>query len=152
MLWKSTRHFSSAVASAVVVVSCNSAPIAPPQSEQFVSQIPFGVEQAITVTPVEPRTGENITIESVITNVSTSSLELTSRICGLNLGGDLEMSLPLGVVRCAGFSQTVTLLPGETIRETELRTVNSPAGIFTLEVQHLLDPTHTGEAEIRVVE
>ena len=81
--------------------------------------------------------------------VSTKKAISVSIMIGA-LGGDLAVRLPPAVLRCAGYSQTVRLLPRDSIREFEVQVVGSEAGNYTLAVQHLLDPEHLVTAEVTV--
>lgn len=145
----STRKAIS-VSMMIGALACHSAPVGPAQEVRLVSATPEGLEQTITVAPAEPKKGETIEIASVVVNLSEEPRTVTARVCGLNLGGDLAVRLPPAVLRCAGYSQTVRLLPRDSIREFEVQVVGSEAGNYTLAVQHLLDPEHVVTAEVTV--
>jgi hypothetical protein len=99
-----------------------------------------GLEQRVTLTPAELTTGENVLIQSVITNRGNQPIDLESRICGLTLDTDMDLEWPPGHVVCAGFSMGGSIAPGESRASSELRRVASAPGTYTLRVQHALRP------------
>jgi hypothetical protein len=99
-----------------------------------------GLEQRVTLTPAELTVGENVQIHSAITNRGNQSVTLQSRICGLDLGGDLALTWPPGFSVCAGHSMGGTIEPDETRESSGLRRVNSAPGTYTLRVRHALRP------------
>jgi hypothetical protein len=108
-----------------------------------------GLEQRITLTPSEPTTGEDLIIESVIANKGNQPVALQSRICGLDLGGNLDLKWPPGFGACEGHSQGGDLAPGEARESSARRRVASPPGVYTLRVRHALQPESW--VEVRVV-
>ena len=151
MSWRAVSTKKAISVSIVIgALACDSAPVGPAQEVRLVSATPEGLEQTITVSPAEPKQGETIAIASVVVNLSEEPRTVTARICGLNLSGDLAVRLPPAVLRCAGYSQTVRLLPRDSLREFEVLVVGSEAGNYTLAVQHLLDPEHVVTAEVTV--
>jgi hypothetical protein len=125
-----------------LVASCTAA--TPPATLSSDSDVTLGVlpglEQRVTLTPAELTVGEDVLIHSVITNRGSQPVSLDSRICGLTLGGDLQLTIPPGIVTCAGFSMGGTIAPGESRESSELRRVSSPPGTYTLRVKHALRP------------
>jgi hypothetical protein len=109
-----------------------------------------GLEQHVTLSPAELVTGENVEIHSVITNRGSTAVELESRICGLDLGGDLELNLPTGILVCAGHSIGGTIAPGESRQSSAIRRVSSPPGMYTLRVKHALRPELWVELHVKV--
>jgi hypothetical protein len=109
-----------------------------------------GLEQRVMLSPAEPAAGEVVQIHSVITNRGTTPIELESRICGLDLGGDLQLNLPTGILVCAGYSMGGAIAPGESRESTAIRRVSSPAGTYTLRVRHALRPELWVELRVRV--
>jgi hypothetical protein len=99
-----------------------------------------GLEQRVTLTPSELVSGENVQIQSVITNRGSQVVQLESRICGLDLAGDLELSFPPGFGVCDGYSMHGTIAPGESRSSSELRRVDSKPGTYTLRVRHAVQP------------
>jgi hypothetical protein len=98
------------------------------------------LEQRVTLTPAEPQVGENVTIQSVITNRGTQAVPLSSRICGLDLGGDVQLTHPPGIGFCAGHSTSGSLEPGASRESADIRRVSSLPGTHTLRVRHALQP------------
>jgi hypothetical protein len=108
-----------------------------------------GLEQRVTLSPAELVTGENVQIHSVITNRGSEAIALQSRICGLDVGGDLELPWPPNIAFCGGHSQGGSIAPAETRESTDIRRVVSPPGSYTLRVRHALQPERW--VEMRVV-
>jgi hypothetical protein len=108
-----------------------------------------GLEQRVTLTPAELRVGDDVLIQSVITNRGSQPVSLESRICGLTFGGDLHLTTPPDIGTCAGFSMGGTIAPDESRESSELRRVSSVPGTYTLRVKHALQPELW--VELRVV-
>jgi hypothetical protein len=106
----------------------------------------------MTLTPSELTTGEDVLIESVITNKDNQPVPLLSRICGLDLGGDLGLRSPPGSVACAGYSQGGNIAPGDSRHSSERRRITSPPGVYTLRVRHALQPESWVEVRVLVRE
>jgi hypothetical protein len=107
------------------------------------------LEQHVTVSPSEPRVGENVTIHSVITNRGTEAVALSSRICGLDLSGDLQVTFAPGIGFCAGHSIGGSIPTGASRESTDIRRVASSPGTHSLRVRHALQPELW--VELRVV-
>jgi hypothetical protein len=99
-----------------------------------------GLDQRVTLTPAELVTGQNVTIQSVITNRGGNAVPLESRICGLTLDGTIRLDFPPDIGMCGGFSMGGTIAPGESRQSTEIRRVASAPGTYTLRVKHALQP------------
>jgi hypothetical protein len=99
-----------------------------------------GLEHRVTLTPSEPTAGGDVQIHSVVTNRGTESVTLSSRICGLDFGGNLELAYPNGSAVCGGFSTAGPIAPGESRTNTDVNRVASAPGIYTLRVRHALQP------------
>jgi hypothetical protein len=99
-----------------------------------------GLEQRVSITPAELSVGENVEIHSVITNRSSQPIALESRICGLDLGGNVELRWPVGIGVCAGHSMGGAIAPDGSRESTEIRRVASTPGTYTLRVRHALRP------------
>ena len=125
-----------------LVAGCSTgAPTASLSSESDVTRAVLpGLEQRVTLTPSQPVTSQNVQIQSVITNRGSQAVELQSRICGLDLGGDLELTFPPDFGVCAGHSMHGTIAPGESRGGSELQRVASKPGTYTLRVRHALQP------------
>jgi hypothetical protein len=109
---------------------------------------PQGLEQSVRLSPAVPAPGETLDITSVVVNKTTSAVDVTSRICGL----DLESSLALvnSTVHCAGYSAQGELAAGDSVLGFERRTVAGKAGDYTLRIRHLLDPAVWIEVPVTV--
>jgi hypothetical protein len=72
-----------------LVAGCTAAtPPATLSSESDVTRAVLpGLEQRVTLTPTELTVGDDVLIQSVITNRGSEPVSLDSRICGLTLGG-----------------------------------------------------------------
>lgn len=120
----------------LVALACRTEPAAP--AGVIRQLMAHGLEQTVRIAPAEPAPGDTLVIRSVVANRGTSSPELSSRICGL----DLESAVRLddSFVRCAGYSMLVALAPGDSLTGVDQRVVAGPAGSYTLRVRHLLNP------------
>lgn len=126
---------------AAVVIGCSADPADPGiQPEQGVVQEPVGagLVQTVRVTPATPARGDTITIVSVVHKQTGAAVEVQSRICDLDLGGDLTLADPFG--RCGGYSAQGTLSPGDSVVAATQRVVESGQGRYTLRVRHLVTP------------
>ena len=99
-----------------------------------------GVVQRLGVSSLAPCTGEDITIQSEIEVTATSPVDLTVRICGLDLRGDLDVAMPPGLAVCAGFSMSRSFAPGTVVADGTVQRVHSPPGLYTLQVRHAIGP------------
>jgi hypothetical protein len=93
-----------------------------------------------TLSPGTPSSGENVTVRSVIVNVGRESVMLESRMCGLDYGGSLGLTYPHGVGKCAAYSITGLILPGDSVVTSDLMRVSSAPGSYELRVRHALSP------------
>jgi hypothetical protein len=109
-----------------------------------------GLEQRVTLTPAEPTSGENVEIHSVITNRGSGTVTLASRICGLDLAGDLGLTFPVGIGMCTGHSMSGPLAPGASRESTEIKRVSAAPGTYTLRVRHALHPEMWAEMQVVV--
>lgn len=116
-------------------VACRSTESLPPGAPLLAAR---GLEQVVRLDPAEPTQGQEVHIVSVVTNRATDSVAAVSRICGLDLAGDV--TLVMNYMRCAGYSQSIRLAPGDSVTGTDMRVVGSPPGRYTLRVRQLLDP------------
>jgi hypothetical protein len=96
-----------------------------------------GLRQEVRISEIEPFPGDTILIESVVTNRSTSPLTVELRTCGLDLQGDLALAF---TPNCRGYSEQITLRPGEVRLQWQEAVVRSRPGRYTLRVRHLLEP------------
>lgn len=127
----------------VLGARCHNAPTAPVEE---------GLVQTVRLEPAEPRTGEQVTVWSKVTNRGVSPEWGTFMICELGLGGDLALSEVPGTARCAGVSFERQLAPGESVEATDTKVVDSPAGTYVLEVRHLIHPSMTHKVTVRVAD
>jgi hypothetical protein len=135
------RSLLPALLALVAACSSTTTPSAVLSGETDVtSAILTGLEQHVTLTPTQPTVGENVEIHSVITNRRSQPVALESRICGLDLAGDLELTWPPDFGVCGGYSMSGTIAPGESRASSELRRVASAPGTYTLRVRHAVQP------------
>jgi hypothetical protein len=106
------------------------------------------LDQVVRLSPAVPESGAILTIASTIRNWGTTPLDLSSRICGLDTAGKLELSGSL--LACAGFSRQVRLLPSDSVTAFDARVVTSPPGRYTLRVRHALEPERWVELSVVV--
>jgi len=99
---------------------------------------PQGLEQTVRLSPAEPASGDTLDIVSLVVNGTGAAVDVTSRICGL----DLETSLQLtnAFISCAGYSMHAALARGDSLQGFARRVVAGPPGNYTLRVRHLLNP------------
>lgn len=93
-----------------------------------------------TLSPGTPSSGANVTVRSVIVNVGRESVMLESRMCGLDYGGSLGLTHPPEVLKCAAYSMTALLLPGDSVVTSDLMRVSATPGSYELRVRHALSP------------
>ena len=93
------------------------------------------------------RTGDTLRIESTLRNVSDKPVDITHVVCELDIEG-IETMSPL--ILCFAYSIDGTLAPGEQVASRLERVITSPAGKYTIQVRHLLDPDVWVPAEITV--
>lgn len=106
------------------------------------------IEQSVRLTPDSPTSNRVVTIASAIISHEASPLDVTSRTCGLDVAGDLDLGGSL--LMCAAFSRRTTLTPSESLTAFDARVVTSPPGRYTLRVRQLLDPEHWTEVPVVV--
>lgn len=109
---------------------------------------PQGLEQTIRLSPAEPATGDTLIIASTVVNGTGAAVEVTSRICGIDVETTLKLSGPN--LSCAGYSMHGELAPGDSLLGSALGTVASGPGTYTLRIRHLLNPDVWVEVPITV--
>ncbi len=97
-----------------------------------------GLQQTVRLFPAQPAQGEQLLVVSVVVNHKPDSVAFTSRICGLDTKGSLELTGSL--LMCAAYSMSARLAPGDSVTGFDARVVTSPPGRYTLRVRHLLVP------------
>ncbi|HEX5031515.1 MAG TPA: hypothetical protein VFX78_08665 [Candidatus Eisenbacteria bacterium] len=126
---------------AALGAQCNTAPNAP---------IEQGFVQTVRVEPAQPHRGEQLRVWSKVTNRGVRPKWGTFMDCGLGLGGDLALSEVPGTARCQSPSFERQLGPGESVEMADTKVVDSPAGTYVLEVQHLIGPRMTQKVTVHV--
>jgi hypothetical protein len=106
--------------------------------------------QTVTIEPPVPVYGENIVIRSAIVNRGARGVALSSRHCGLDYAGSLELAWPPGIAKCAAYSGRGELAPGDSVVGYDLMTVASPPGRHLLRVRHALEPEAWAELSVNV--
>ena len=125
----------------LVLGSCRETPIEPSAD---------GIVQTVRLDPAEPRKGEIVTVISTIENRGTATKSVTHLVCALGLGGDLVLSMPPNEARCAAVSSTADFTAGKTLEMADRRVVDSPAGVYSLRVEHLIDPQRAVTVRVRI--
>jgi hypothetical protein len=115
-----------------------------------VKELPGGLVQRVTLSPAAPAQGQNVSIRSVINNAGPLAVTLSSRICGLDFGGDLKLSWPPELGKCGGYSMRGDLAPADSVLGFDTMRVDSPPGEYTLRVRHALSPEGWYELRVRV--
>ncbi len=128
--------FATAVALLAGLLGCRSTESVGPRGNSQL--IGGGLEQTVELIPAQPDSGQEVHILSVVTNKSQDSVAVVSRICGLDLAGNV--ALVMNYARCAGYSRDVVLAPGDTVTGTDMRVVASPPGRYVLLVRQLVKP------------
>ncbi len=125
----------------VLLSGCDNTVVAPrfdEESNTFIIQKSIGdLEQEISLSDLTPAPGDTLTIESIVTN-SGDVQEIESRICGLNITGNLEWKY--AGPDCDGYSKRGPLAGGEKVTSWQSIVVTSQPGDYRLEIQHLLEP------------
>jgi hypothetical protein len=127
---------SAALALVAGVLACRSAePFGLNGGGQLTAQ---GLEQTVQLIPAQPVSGQEVQIVSVVTNRSSGPVPVDSRICGLDITGNV--ALVVNYMRCAGYSQSVVLASGDSVTGSDMRVVSSPPGQYTVRVRQLIQP------------
>ena len=106
--------------------------------------------QTVSIEPAAPAPGENIVIRSAIVNRGARSVTLSSRHCGLDYAGSLDLAWPPGIAKCAAYSGRRELAPGDSVVGYDLMAVTSPPGRHLLRVRHALEPEAWAELSVEV--
>ena len=143
----------SLISSALILTACTQATTptsdSPPGQTGQV-EIEEGLVQTVTLVPETVSSGDNLRVRSVIRNAGSASAEVESRICGLNLGGDVTLGPAPGIGSCAGYSMRRTLAPGDSVVSADIRQVKSASGAYRLRVVHALKPSAAVELDLVV--
>lgn len=137
----------------VVATACtleNAAPGERPVKGDARVTLPGGLVQHVRLEPAEPTGGLNVSVHSVIVNEGPAAVPLTTRVCGLDYAGALELTHPPEVMKCAGVSASATLAPGDSVVVGDLMRVASAPGTYELRVRHALDPERWASFEVVV--
>ena len=130
---------------ALAGAGCRGPEAVQPGEGQLVVQ---GLQQTVRLTPAQPESGQSVQILSVVTSRSFGPAPVESRICGLDLGGDI--TIVMNEVRCGGYSQSVILAPGDSVTGVEGGVVGSPPGHYVLRVRQLVQPNAWVEIPVEV--
>jgi hypothetical protein len=160
MFAHSLRSLRSCPALVALLVACSSTTPASNQSKnddagrgdqggQGAQSGAQGLTHKIVLVPADVQAGQNVEIQSTVTNTGTNAITLQSRICGLDLEGDLSLSVPIDIMTCGGHSMANSLAPGDSVQSTAVRRVASAPGTYALRVRHALNPELW--TEVRVV-
>lgn len=111
-----------------------------------------GLEQQVTLEPATLVDGRDVVVRSVLRNRGQAPLALEHRECGLDYAGTLTLTHPPEVLKCAGYSISRTLAPGDSAVTSDLMRVASAPGRYTLRVRHALAPSYWLELDVVVRE
>jgi hypothetical protein len=109
-----------------------------------------GLVQRVTLIPAVLVDGRDVQVRSVLVNTGNAPLELTSRICGLDYAGTLQLSHPPEVLKCAGYSATATLAPGDSVVGSDIMRVSNTTGEYELRVRHAVAPDQWASMQVVV--
>jgi hypothetical protein len=70
----------------------------------------------------------------------------------LDFAGTLVVNWPFDIAKCAGYSMTATLVPGDSVVGYDIMRVDSPPGTYALQVRHALEPEAWYVVRVRVTE
>lgn len=138
---------STMVLLSVSAIACSNTPSASLTGPRVVVT-PQGLEQTVRLSPAEPATGDTLVITSTVVNGTGAAVDVTSRICGIDVETALKLAGPN--MACAGYSMHGELAPGDSLLGSALGTVASGPGTYVLRVRHLLNPDVWVEIPITV--
>jgi hypothetical protein len=104
-----------------------------------------GFLHRVELSHVAPRTGDTLSIRSVVVNVAEER-RVVSRICGMDVEG-IELGF-LGA--CDGYSTSRTLAPGDSVVTYRRDVLLSPAGAHAVRLRHLLNPEQWIEFDLKI--
>lgn len=104
------------------------------------ASLPGGLVQRVTLQPAVLVDGRDVEIRSVLVNHGSAAVALSTRICGLDYAGALELANPPEVLKCAAVSMSTTLAPGDSLVVADIMRVASAPGEYELRVRHVLEP------------
>lgn len=119
---------------------------------------PHGLEQRLAVV-VDPEDGRErgfhtLLVTSNVINTSAAPVPITARVC-LFFASDVDITAEADrfepLISCGAVHQTTQLAPGASVGPMEVRyRIRSGPGVYTVRVQHSLDPEFRGEASFRI--
>jgi hypothetical protein len=98
-----------------------------------------GIEQRVRLINPRLRTGDTLSIESVLKNVGADTVQVNRVVCELDVTTDLKIDAPF--ILCFAYSITGPLAPGQETAGWLHRVVRSPPGRYQLSIRHLLEPS-----------
>jgi hypothetical protein len=110
-----------------------------------------GLVQSVTLTPTSPASDDEVTIRSVLVNRGGSPIAVESRLCGLDYAGTLTLTHPPAVLKCGGYSQHVTLAPGDSTVTADLMRVSVRPGTYELRVRQSVAPEGWAALQVTVL-
>ncbi len=125
--------------------------LAPGTPVVVTKEIAPGLEQALEVSSLSVESGGLVSFESTLTNQSSDSLVVQSRICGLGVRTPITTRRHPSLA-CAGYSMTQTLGPADWVSEGVILELLAPPGLYPLSVIHALDPPGTLTVEIEILD
>jgi hypothetical protein len=104
-----------------------------------------GFLHRVELSHVAPRTGDTLSIRSVVVNVGDART-VESRTCGMDIEG-IELGF---MAACGGYSMTSHLAPGDSVVTYRRDVLLTPAGAHAVRLRHLLDPEQWIEFDLKI--
>ena len=149
-----TSRARIAAALCAIAAACGvpSEPAAPPLELAPAVRVdgPEGLVNTLTLSATRLSRGDTLRIVSTVTNEGTAPVAAESRICGLDVEVTAGFRAPDPWGRCAGYSQSGAIAPGDSRVAGESILVGGAPGVYTLRVRHLLRPALWVTATVEV--
>ncbi|MFW6201015.1 MAG: hypothetical protein ACOC8B_00420 [Gemmatimonadota bacterium] len=133
------------------LAACGESPLEPEFDEEEEAYVVVhrtgDLVQTLAFSDPTPSVGDTLSIRSTVINRGAPR-GVESRICGLDVRGEVELS-PASAT-CGGWSSSGTLAPGDSVIGWEHGVVNAEPGRRVLRVRHLIDPEVWLDVELTI--
>jgi hypothetical protein len=156
------RRMFTVVATAVVVTAAGcSEPtnIVPGDSEQALLLddgaavrvlLEPGLEQVLTLEPKRLHPGDELSVRSVIRNVSDKVKSAEALVCQLEIRTNMEYQNHEPLILCFAYSASVQLAPNDSMVLSATGIVKDRPGTYSMVVRHVLRPDIRARVRINV--